>query len=125
MDELRHGLGQMPEEIVLWLAVALAGLGVLLAIAGVVFDVHRWRRRRMHRRNVKDVTVEEVWVSDAGARLFNGISRMDLLDSNGYPILFSRRRAITDEVIAMLLDRGYVPRDLTPRVQRKEPDRAK
>lgn len=109
------------QDIVLWAAIVLAIAGVLLAIVGVMFDLHRWQRRRMHRRRVREVTVEDVWRSDAGAHLFNGLTRMDLLDTNGRPILFSRRRALHDDVARYLLDRGYMPRNLAPRIAPNPP----
>lgn len=54
-------------------------------------------------------SVEEVYHSNNGAYLFNGITRMRLVDRNDNPVLFSKRVELTKLFIGMLLEAGYVP----------------
>lgn len=56
-------------------------------------------------------TVEEVWASRAGMELFNGLTRMNLVDRNERAVLFSRRHELTLLIIGLLLEAGYQPEE--------------
>lgn len=57
-------------------------------------------------------TIEDVWKSNAGAHLFNGISRMNLVDRDDNLILFSKRMQLTKQVIGLMLEAGYMPQEI-------------
>lgn len=62
------------------------------------------------------VTIDDVWRTEAGARLFNAVTAMQLNDQQGYRVYFSRRVEITKRFIGMLLEGGLVPEDMTPKM---------
>lgn len=52
--------------------------------------------------------INRVFNTDAGAHLYNGITKMCLIrKDDGFPVLFSKRLAITRQIIGDLLDAGY------------------
>lgn len=113
------------------LAFTVAAIGLIFFVVALVMNTKRWRDLKLwlgavRERNLRwrEVSVEDVWRSDAGAHLFNGLTRMRLLDTNERRVSFSQRRALTDQIIELLLDKGYVPSDLTPRIEKKK-DRKK
>lgn len=61
-------------------------------------------------------SIDEVEATDAGAHLFNGITRMNLVDRDGHPLLFSARRRLARQVIGLFLEAGITPEDLTSRM---------
>ncbi len=62
-------------------------------------------------------TVDEVYNTNAGAHLFNGITRMHLVDREGHRAYFSKRHELTRLMIGLLLEAGWLPENMTPRVR--------
>lgn len=62
------------------------------------------------------MTPEDLWRTEAGAIVFNAITRCNLQDREGFPMLFSRRLELTKHVLGLMLEAGYIPEDTTPRV---------
>lgn len=69
-------------------------------------------------------TIDEVWRTNAGAQLFNGITRMHLVDGEGQAVLFSKRLRLTEQVIGLLLEVGCLPEDMTQRLVTENSDSA-
>lgn len=65
-------------------------------------------------------SIEDVWRTKAGAHLFNGISRMELVRRDDTPALLSDGMRLTKEVIGLLLEAGYRPKDMTQQVAKRE-----
>jgi len=56
------------------------------------------------------MTAEDILNSEAGARLFNGLTSMNLVRAdNGHSVYFSYRRRLVLKMIDLILEEGYVP----------------
>lgn len=58
--------------------------------------------------------IEDVWRTRAASELFNGITRMHLVDRDGEKVLFSRRKKLTELIIGLMLEAGFTPKDMSP-----------
>jgi hypothetical protein len=70
--------------------------------------------------DVRNVEVDDVWATSAGARLFNAVGMMDLVNRQGTPLLFSARLRLTKRMIELILDEGVLPQDMTRRLKGQE-----
>lgn len=67
-------------------------------------------------------SIDDVWRTRAGAHLFNGISRMDLVRRDGSDARLSDGVRLAKETIGLLLEAGYVPKDMTQLIARENHD---